>query len=329
MRLHNDKDAFIVLLEDIHDKTGYRLDVLEKDYYVVLILKELAKKQSDGLPAYFKGGTALYKALKTTRRFSEDIDLSVDTRDCSRTQNDKRLENATKKYKELIRVPEQGKTNRSEVVAVYNYEPVVAYDHNDTLQRFGKLKIEATSFTISDPITDLEISPLLYNLASEEQRKILQDIYDIKPFYVKTITLERIFIDKLFAAESYYRKSSQDHRAFEAAKHIYDLSVMSKHPNIINLMSDESKMKRLLDIRTQEELGRLDGISNVNPSSFLFFEHTNENKDIKRAYEIMQNQYVFRKKDKISFQQVIQDLSEILTSLNKNKSWYLYKMKNR
>lgn len=329
MRLHNDKDAFIVLLEDIHDKTGYRLDVLEKDYYVVLILKELAKKQSDGLPAYFKGGTALYKALKTTRRFSEDIDLSVDTRDCSRTQNDKRLENATKKYKKLIRVPEQGKTNRSEVVAVYNYEPVVAYDHNDTLQRFGKLKIEATSFTISDPITDLEISPLLYDLASEEQRKILQDIYDIKPFYVKTITLERIFIDKLFAAESYYRKSSQDHRAFEAAKHIYDLSVMSKHPNIINLMSDESKMKRLLDIRTQEELGRLDGISNVNPSSFLFFEHTNENKDIKRAYEIMQNQYVFRKKDKISFQQVIQDLSKILTSLNKNKSWYLYKMKNR
>lgn len=88
-------------------------------------------------------------------------------------------------------------------------------------------------------------------------------------------------------------------------------------------------MKRLLDIRTQEELGRLDGISNVNPSSFLFFEHTNENKDIKRAYEIMQNQYVFRKKDKISFQQVIQDLSKILTSLNKNKSWYLYKMKNR
>lgn len=176
MRLHNDKDAFIVLLEDIHDKTGYRLDVLEKDYYVVLILKELAKKQSDGLPAYFKGGTALYKALKTTRRFSEDIDLSVDTRDCSRTQNDKRLENATKKYKKLIRVPEQGKTNRSEVVAVYNYEPVVAYDHNDTLQRFGKLKIEATSFTISDPITDLEISPLLYDLASEEQRKILQDI---------------------------------------------------------------------------------------------------------------------------------------------------------
>ena len=96
MNLHNDKDAFRVLINLIHEQTGYREDVLEKDYYVCLILKELAEKQRDGLPAYFKGGTALYKALKTTRRFSEDIDLSVDARDCSRTQNARRLEQSAK-----------------------------------------------------------------------------------------------------------------------------------------------------------------------------------------------------------------------------------------
>ena len=87
MKLHQDINAFRVLLEQIHERTGYRTDVLEKDYYVVLMLNELAEKQKAGLPAYFKGGTALYKALKTTNRFSEDIDLSVDTRGCSRSQN--------------------------------------------------------------------------------------------------------------------------------------------------------------------------------------------------------------------------------------------------
>lgn len=61
-----------------------------------MFLKELSDFQSEGLPAYFKGGTALYKALKMTNRFSEDIDLSVDTRGCSRTQGDKRLEKASK-----------------------------------------------------------------------------------------------------------------------------------------------------------------------------------------------------------------------------------------
>jgi predicted nucleotidyltransferase component of viral defense system len=86
MKLHNDRDSFIVLINDIQAKTGYRADVIEKDYYVVLMLKELAYKQNSGLQAYFKGGTALYKALNTTNRFSEDIDVSVDTRGCCRSR---------------------------------------------------------------------------------------------------------------------------------------------------------------------------------------------------------------------------------------------------
>ena len=178
MKLHKDIDGFKVLLNEIHEKTGYRLDVLEKDYYVVLILKELSIKQSEGLPAYFKGGTALYKALHTTNRFSEDIDISVETRGCSRTQNDKRLDDATKKYTSLDRDVTQGITNRSEVIAVYTYIPLADYDANDALQRFGKLKVKATSFTISEPISSMEISPVLYELASSAQKKILNNLYD-------------------------------------------------------------------------------------------------------------------------------------------------------
>ena len=60
------------------------------------MLRELSEKQKNGLPAFFKGGTALYKSIRTTNRFSEDIDLSVDTHDCNRTQSAKRLEYAAK-----------------------------------------------------------------------------------------------------------------------------------------------------------------------------------------------------------------------------------------
>lgn len=56
MKLHLDQAAFTVLLDSIHAKMGYRTDVLEKDYYVTLMLEELAAKQRDGLKAYFKGG---------------------------------------------------------------------------------------------------------------------------------------------------------------------------------------------------------------------------------------------------------------------------------
>lgn len=223
MKLHLDKAAFRVLLDSIHTQSGIREDVLEKDYYVTLVLMELSVKQQEGLPAYFKGGTALYKALKMINRFSEDIDLSVDTRECSRSQSDKRLANATKKYFILPRNREEGKTNRSEIIAVYDYEPVTVYDENDALQRFGRLKIEATSFTISEPVESMEIAPMLYNYANDKQKDILESKYDVKPFSIKTISLERAFIDKLFAAEAYTRASKEPHRAFEAAKHIYDL----------------------------------------------------------------------------------------------------------
>ena len=51
MNLHLERSAFRVLLNNIHERTGYREDVLEKDYYVTLFLKELADKQAKGLPA--------------------------------------------------------------------------------------------------------------------------------------------------------------------------------------------------------------------------------------------------------------------------------------
>lgn len=321
MKLHEDVNAFRVLISDIHDRTGYRLDVLEKDYYVVLILEELAKKQEEGLPAYFKGGTALYKALHTTNRFSEDIDLSVDTRGCSRTQNDKRLEKATKKYTSLNRDVNQGITNRSEVIAVYSYEPVTDYDREDALQRFGKLKIEATSFTISEPVTHMEVAAMIYELATVEQKKILEDVYDVKPFQIQTITLERIFVDKLFAAEAYVRKAEIKSRAFEAAKHIYDLAVMGKMPQIMELANNEEPLNKLLAIRMKEEMGRLDGVPGLLPKDFIFFDDIKNNKLVINAYEIMQRQYVLRECDRISFEAALGVLESIRLALKKNVAW--------
>ena len=72
MNLHLDKAAFQLVVDDISKKCSVRRDVLEKDYYVTLLLKELSEREHQAY-AYFKGGTALYKALKSIRRFSEII----------------------------------------------------------------------------------------------------------------------------------------------------------------------------------------------------------------------------------------------------------------
>lgn len=56
------KELLEELILNVNNRTGLRSDILEKDYYVCLVLKALANEQ-DELQAYFKGGTAVYKIL--------------------------------------------------------------------------------------------------------------------------------------------------------------------------------------------------------------------------------------------------------------------------
>ena len=68
MLLHLNKFEFQNIIEIIRDRENIDKDIIEKDYYVCLVLKEIAKKQ-DYLKAYFKGGTAVYKMLEHNESF--------------------------------------------------------------------------------------------------------------------------------------------------------------------------------------------------------------------------------------------------------------------
>lgn len=311
MKLHNDKDAFILLLTQISERTGIRADILEKDYYVTLMLEELSQKQKT-VPAYFKGGTALYKALGSIRRFSEDIDLTVEIRDCSNTQAKKRIENVSKKYTVLERTTDKALETdiKGNITAVYDYTPIVAADLNDPLQRFRCVKVEATSFTVSEPYETDTISAAIYMYANEKEKAILESNYDVKPFEVQTITLERIFADKVLAAEYYYEKKEY----FDTAKHIYDIAVMVEQPRIKALLADKEQLGKMIAFKRDEEQRRFGSDLSDKPfSEYIIFDNI-QNKELKKAFETMQNIYVFDVSDRISFSKVdtvIQGLREV------------------
>ncbi len=136
----------------------------------------------------------------------------------------RRLETATKKYLSLPRTSrkELEDDRKGSITAVYDYTPVVTVDTDDPLQRFGYVKAEGISFTVSEPFSTLEIEPILYTYATEEQKAILREQFEVMPFPIKTIRLERIFAGKIFAAEFYYEREMY----FDVAKHIYDVGVM-------------------------------------------------------------------------------------------------------
>lgn len=313
MKLHKDRDAFQALLSTISEKAGIREDIIEKDYYLTLLLAELASWQAE-LPAYFKGGTALYKAIGSMKRFSEDIDLTVEVRDCSKSQGKKRLETAANGYTSLPRTNDTTReiNTKGSITSVYEYQPVTKIDANDALQRFGYVKVEATSFTVSEPVEALMVAPLLYIEANAEQQSILHDSYDVFPFEVKTIKMERIFVDKILAAEFYYQRQM----LFDATKHLYDLTLMMKTKRISALLTQQDELLKMLEYKRREEENRIGSDLGQKPfADFLLFKALERDTKLQVTFAEMQRIYVFNDADVIPFPEIVKQINKLYTVL--------------
>lgn len=316
MYLHLDRNAFLAIIASISERTNLRADVIEKDYYVTLMLWELSEKQ-DSLPAYFKGGTALYKALKSLKRFSEDIDLTVEIKDCSNSQKKKRLELAANKYESLVRTEDKSLevNSKGSITSVYEYTPVTDVDSNDQLQRFRVVKVEATSFTISEPFEKMEIEPVLYTFADDMQKDILRNQFKIAPFLIKTIKIERIFADKILAAEFYYQRGL----LFDVSKHLYDLTVLMNNKKIQRLINNIDDFKTMINYKRLEEKDRIGSDLSDKPfEDFKLFVELENNQELQNSFEKMQGIYVFNNDDIIVYkdmQSTIENLYEQLLDL--------------
>ena len=67
--------------------------------------------------------------------------------------------------------------------------------------------------------------------------------YDVFPFEVKTIKMERIFSDKILAAEFYYQRQL----LFDVAKHLYDLTLLMNTKRITALVARQDELLKMLE----------------------------------------------------------------------------------
>ncbi len=72
--IHKAKDEFLKVLESVSAETGFALALLEKDYYLSLLLSGIGSLSDDLI---FKGGTCLSKVYYSYYRLSEDLDFSM------------------------------------------------------------------------------------------------------------------------------------------------------------------------------------------------------------------------------------------------------------
>ena len=212
--LHENKDEFRNAVIFTAGQNRQTPAAIEKDYYVTLILKGLKEK----LPfIVFKGGTSLSKCYKVINRFSENIDVTVDTRlSQSQMRNVKKVIQEVAAGLNIIILNESDiKSRRSYIKYLLSYETVFEKLNEDV----QPMVILETSFAeISFPTVVLPVHSYIGDMMQTEAPEMMEE-YGLSSFDMKVQGIERTLIDKVFAVCDYYIKGEVRRHS----RHIYDI----------------------------------------------------------------------------------------------------------
>lgn len=245
--LHKDKEEFINAVNLASEYFHILPIIVEKDYYVTMILRELLERQGF---VVFKGGTSLSKCHKAIKRFSEDIDITIDSR-LSQGQ--------MKKLKEVIKdiaaelglaIPniEETRSRRSYNRYILEYQSALS-EPDDAVQ--SAVLMETSFAEVSFPTVILQVHSYIGDMMTKEAPDELENFH-LEPFEMKVQGLDRTLVDKVFAICDYYMQD----RVKKHSRHIYDIY------KLLQIVPQTEEFRALI-----QEVRSVRAMTNICPSA--------------------------------------------------------------
>ena len=234
MFLHEDRDNFRDIIEQVVNDTGKAGTVIEKDYYVTLILRLLA----DSLDSVvFKGGTSLSKGFHAISRFSEDIDITF-SEHIGEAKRKKLKNTVIRNISETLHMPisnwDETQSDRDYNEYLFSYESV--FDINDDRIPYC-VKMETALGSYSFPTENVFIGNYIGDYLSKVDRDDLARNFMLDSFSMQLQSINRTYIDKIFALCDYYinKKSTR------YSRHLYDIKKLTP------MISFDDELKSLFE----------------------------------------------------------------------------------
>lgn len=224
MFLHNDKELFKDVIVATAVDQNRPVAIVEKDYYVTMILKLLAQVEPR---CVFKGGTSLSKCHHVIDRFSEDIDITFSdtlTQGQRRKLKNDTIDNISKVLDLPIVNWDETKSRRDYNCYIFDYEPIEGEVEKSLLTG---VKMEVALGSVAFPTVKLPVDSYVYQYLSKENMEIVQE-FGLEPFEMTLQSLERTFADKVFAICDYYMEG----KVKRHSRHIYDLYMLLPKINL-------------------------------------------------------------------------------------------------
>ena len=214
MKLHEKKEDFTEAVQTVSRGLNISPALVEKDYYVTLVLKRI-NEEVTGL--IFKGGTSLSKCHKAINRFSEDIDLTLDSEHLTEGQRKIVKPAIVKICDELgltINNLENTRSRRDYNCYQISYPLLFVNDEIDPV-----IKAETVFIQECYPEEVKTADSLIGEWLKANGFAKQAEEYGLLPFDIHVQTMERTLVDKVFALCDYMLADDMQ----KHSRHIYDI----------------------------------------------------------------------------------------------------------
>lgn len=235
MQLHKFSEDFRELISIVAYNMNLPESAVERDYYIVLLLNNLAHSDYSE-HCVFKGGTSLSKCYPgSIERFSEDIDLTYLGKD---GMSDKQYSRAIKQIEEIMT---RG-ANTEKIDSERN-------DRNKSMfvwfgDKANRVKLEIGSSVRPDPYSPRTLKSYIHDFL--ESKNATDDItrFELEPVTLNVLSIERTFIDKIMSVKRHAICGT----ICSKVRHIYDVVRLFEMPEIQSFLKDKAQLKHLIQI---------------------------------------------------------------------------------
>jgi predicted nucleotidyltransferase component of viral defense system len=218
-----------------------KLEFVEKDYWITLVLSRLAKSKYVD-ESVFKGGTSLSKGYNLIERFSEDVDIAI-INDKGKTGNEiKTIIRTIEKEitPDLTEVQTDGVTSKGSRFRKSVFEYVTAEKGNAN----NKLIVEINSFANPFPYQRLTIQSMVFDFLMQTNNEKYIKQYNLQSFEVNVLSKEQTLLEKMVSLIRFSFSENTVESVSEKIRHFYDLYYLMKNPECIEFVASGSFKKQ-------------------------------------------------------------------------------------
>jgi len=241
MMLHENIKLFSDTLRATSQHLGIKLEFVEKDYWITLVLSRLAKSKYVD-ESVFKGGTSLSKGYNLIERFSEDVDIAI-INDNGKTGNEIKTIIRTIEKEITLDLKElqmDGVTSKGSRYRKSVFEYITTEKGNAN----NKLIVEINSFANPFPYKRLAIKSMVSDFLIQTGYEKYIEQYNLQSFEVNVLSKEQTLLEKMVSLIRFSFNENAIESISEKIRHFYDLYFLMNNPDCIEFVASESFKKQ-------------------------------------------------------------------------------------